>query len=58
MFQIDLDYCQSTFESPDDLIAESKFRIVAIIDFRCLAMMATIEIFGLQSTCKGPVKLI
>ena len=33
------------FESPDDLTADSRFRIVAVIDFRCLNMMAEIEIF-------------
>ena len=31
------------FESPDDLTAESNFRIMAVIDFMCLTMMATTE---------------
>ena len=33
------------FESPDDLMAESHFQMVAEIDIRCLTVMATIEIF-------------
>ena len=33
------------FESPDDLIGESRFRVVAIIDLKSLTVMAKPEFF-------------